>query len=412
MGGTTYDLVIVGGGIGGSALATVMQRAGCSCLVLERTTEFPDRTKGEWLAPWGVAEVMRLELLDVLAGARGHVIRRHVSFDPALDPADVLAAPADLALLPGVDGPMTQRHPDACQALFDARRGSRRRHQARRRGRRRHDRAATDGHVDRRGRGPPRHRAAWWSVPTGATRWCDGRSGSTSPRTRRTTCSRASSSTTPTASRRTCRRSAPRATCTSSCSRRATAGRGLYLGFGLDQPRRFTGPDGPRAFLESFRFECMPDPDAFAGATPVSPSATYSNEDTWVDVPVRDGVVLIGDAAGWNDPITGQGLSITMRDVRVVSEVLQASDDWSAAAFAPYVEERRERMRRLRFGASMQSAIYNEFGPAAAARRLRAWSRFEAEPELSLPIVCSMIGPELAPAEVFTDDARRRVLDD
>ncbi len=98
-------------------------------------------------------------------------------------------------------------------------------------------------------------------------------------------------------------------------------------------------------------------------------------------------MVLIGDAAGWNDPITGQGLSITLRDVRVVSEVLQASDDWSAAAFAPYVEERRERMRRLRFGASMQSAIYNEFGPEAAARRLRAWQRFEVDPNLSLPVV-------------------------
>ena len=107
--------------------------------------------------------------------------------------------------------------------------------------------------------------------------------------------------------------------------------------------------------------------------------------------------MLIGDAAGWNDPITGQGQSIALRDVRLVSEVLQASDDWSAAAFAPYVEERRERMRRLRFGASMQSVIYNEFGPDAAARRLRVWQRFEVEPELSLPLISSIVGPELAP---------------
>jgi 2-polyprenyl-6-methoxyphenol hydroxylase-like FAD-dependent oxidoreductase len=411
MGGTTYDLVIVGGGIGGAALATVMQRAGRSCLVLERTTEFPDRTKGEWIAPWGVAEVMSLGLRDVLASARGHVIRRHVSFDPALDPADVLAAPTDLALLPGVDGPMTQRHPDACQALFDA--------------------AGAVGADTRRGvqdvavtiEGGP---TVTWTDETGSHRascrlvvGADGRNSVV----RRT-------------SGFDVVKDPPHHLFSGLLVDGADGfpedlqaigtegdvhflafpqgdGRArLYLGFGLDQPRRFTGPDGPRAFLASFRFSCLPDPDVFADATPVSPCATYSNEDTWVEVPVRDGVVLIGDAAGWNDPITGQGLSITMRDVRVVSEVLQASDDWSAAAFAPYVEERRERMRRLRFGASMQSAIYNEFGPAAAARRLRAWSRFEAEPELSLPIVCSMIGPELAPAEVFTDDARRRVLDD
>ena len=70
-----------------------MQRAGRSCLVLERTEEYPDRTKGEWIAPWGVAEVHRLGILDIVASARGHVIRRHVSFDPALDPDEALAAP-------------------------------------------------------------------------------------------------------------------------------------------------------------------------------------------------------------------------------------------------------------------------------------------------------------------------------
>jgi 2-polyprenyl-6-methoxyphenol hydroxylase-like FAD-dependent oxidoreductase len=185
----------------------------------------------------------------------------------------------------------------------------------------------------------------------------------------------------------------------------------LYLGFGLDQPRRFTGPDGPRRFLDAFRFTCLPYSAVLTDATPVSPCATYPNEDTWVDEPVADGVVLIGDAAGWNDPITGQGLSITLRDVRIVSDVLRSSDDWSAAAFAPYVEERRERMRRLRFGARLQSAIYNEFGPDAADRRLRAWARFAAEPELALVMAANLLGPEVPPPEAYTDDTRRRVLD-
>src|SRR4051794_9560068 len=97
-----------------------MQRAGRSCLVLERTAEFPDRTKGEWIAPWGVAEAGRLGLLDVIATARGHVVRRHAFFDPEIDPEQALGEALNLALLPGIDGPMTQRHPDACQALYDA----------------------------------------------------------------------------------------------------------------------------------------------------------------------------------------------------------------------------------------------------------------------------------------------------
>ena len=69
-------------------------------------------------------------------------------------------------------------------------------------------------------------------------------------------------------------------------------------------------------------------------------------------------------------------------------------------------------MRRLRFGAQVQSALFNEFGPEAQARRARTFARFEADPMLSLPIVSSIIGPELAPAEVFTAETRRRVLAD
>ena len=360
-----------------------MQRAGRSCLVLERTDEFPDRTKGEWIAPWGVAEAMRLGVVDVLASARGHVIRRHVSFDPALDPDDVLATPTELALLPGVDGPMTQRHPDACQVLFDAAARGGRRH-------------------------PPRRRRTSRSRSTAAgptVTWTDGAAA-----TERSA------------------RLVVGADGRNSQVRRALGfelaadpphhlfsgllvdgaddypaelqaigtegdvhflvfpqgdGRArLYLGFGLDQPRRFTGPGGPQAFVDAFRFACMParrpsptrrrsarvrrTPTRTRGST--CPSATASSSSA--------------TRPGGTTRSPGRGCRSRMRDVRVVSEILQASDDWSAAAFAPYVEERRERMRRLRFGASLQAAIYNEFGPEAAARRLRAWSRFEAEPEL------------------------------
>ena len=56
-----------------------------SGLVLERTTEFPDRTRGEWLSAWGVLEARRLGIEDVLRSARGHVIRRHISLDFAAE---------------------------------------------------------------------------------------------------------------------------------------------------------------------------------------------------------------------------------------------------------------------------------------------------------------------------------------
>ena len=119
--------------------------------------------------------------------------------------------------------------------------------------------------------------------------------------------------------------------------------------------------------------------------------------------------MLLGDAAGYNDPIIGQGLSITYRDVRSIRDVL-AGDDWSPTAFAAYGEERRERMRRLRFAASLASRLENEFGEAAEARRKRAYERRAADPLLMLPAMATMLGPEKLPPSAFEDALMERTL--
>src|SRR5215469_16479442 len=48
-----YDVITVGGGLGGAALAKVMAEQGARVLVLEREHQFKDRIRGEFLAPWG-----------------------------------------------------------------------------------------------------------------------------------------------------------------------------------------------------------------------------------------------------------------------------------------------------------------------------------------------------------------------
>jgi flavin-dependent dehydrogenase len=58
----TYDLITVGGGIGGAALAGAMAEHGARVLVLERETRFKDRVRGEGLLPWGVGEARTLGL--------------------------------------------------------------------------------------------------------------------------------------------------------------------------------------------------------------------------------------------------------------------------------------------------------------------------------------------------------------
>jgi flavin-dependent dehydrogenase len=69
MGQNDHDLVVVGGGIGGAALAKRMAEGGARVLVIERESEFRDRVRGEWLAPWGVDEAKRLDVFDDIGRA-------------------------------------------------------------------------------------------------------------------------------------------------------------------------------------------------------------------------------------------------------------------------------------------------------------------------------------------------------
>jgi choline dehydrogenase-like flavoprotein len=50
------DVVIIGAGITGSALADVLAEAGLTIVQLEKALEHKDVVRGEWLAPWGVLE--------------------------------------------------------------------------------------------------------------------------------------------------------------------------------------------------------------------------------------------------------------------------------------------------------------------------------------------------------------------
>jgi len=112
--------------------------------------------------------------------------------------------------------------------------------------------------------------------------------------------------------------------------------------------------------------------------------------------------VLIGDAAGHNDPIIGQGLSISYRDVRIVRDLMIESRNWTPDLFRPYAEERRERMRRLRLTGSTFSILSAEFGDHARARRMKVR---EERMRGNFPDVtpAAFVGPEVMPAELFDE---------
>lgn len=405
-----FDLIIIGGGIGGSALAAVMARAGRSVLLLEQSEAFADRVRGEWIAPWGVSEVKRLQLYDVLTNAGGHHVTRHVTYDETRSPQEAEARALPLNIFaPEVPGPLCLGHPRHCQTLLDAAKAAgadvRRGVQvtgvtfgpsptvAFAEGDQAYEACArlvvgADGrtsgvreaagirlHQDR-----PHH---WFAglLVEGAEGWepelqaigTEGDLGFLA----------------------------------------FPQGGGrvrIYGGYALDQARRFKGPDGARRFLDAFAMQCSPRNVALVAGRPAGPLLSYVNADSWTDEPYGEGVVLVGDAAGWNDPIVGLGLSITYRDVRMVSDILTDGDDWSPAAFRSYGEERAERLRRLRFAAAIQSRLDMEFDEAARARRRRHFERSAADPSVGLHGVAVMAGPEAVPADFFTDAGWAHVL--
>jgi 2-polyprenyl-6-methoxyphenol hydroxylase-like FAD-dependent oxidoreductase len=140
------------------------------------------------------------------------------------------------------------------------------------------------------------------------------------------------------------------------------------------------------------------------------PCNSFPNEDTWTDRLAQDGLVLLGDAAGSNDPIIGQGLSITLRDVHLVRNALLSAREWSLRIFEPYAAERAQRMRRLRLVASLISTLQNEFGPAASERRRRVRAAQMEDPTRVLPLLAVFVGPANVPAEAFEGPVRERFL--
>jgi len=70
-----YDIIAVGGGLGGASLAKAMAEGGAKVLVLEREKQCRDRVRGEVIWPWGCAELRELGVYDLLARTCAREVR-------------------------------------------------------------------------------------------------------------------------------------------------------------------------------------------------------------------------------------------------------------------------------------------------------------------------------------------------
>jgi 2-polyprenyl-6-methoxyphenol hydroxylase-like FAD-dependent oxidoreductase len=117
----------------------------------------------------------------------------------------------------------------------------------------------------------------------------------------------------------------------------------------------------------------------FDGARAAGPLATFDGADCWVDHPYREGVALIGDAAASSDPSWGQGLSLTVRDARVLRDALLASDDWDAAGHA-YASEHDRYFGVIHTVEDWMTRFFYETGAEADARRGHAFPLIAQDP--------------------------------
>lgn len=389
------DIAIVGGGIVGAALAYALASQGRSVTVLESSTEFEDRVRGEAMMPWGVSEARDLGVEQILLDAGAHVAPLWMQYFEGGDEPTI--APM-AGMVEGIPGTLNLRHPDACQALIDA--------------------AAAAGATVVRGvhevKLSPEQDVAITYTADGArelhARLVVGADGRSSTVRRQAGI--------------TLQRDEPinyiagllvDGLAGIPADHDVVIGDGdelllmfhqgagrarLYVAVGRSGQRRFAGPDGAAQFMAAWRPGCYPLSELVTAGRPAGPCATYPGDDTWTDTPFADRVVLIGDAAGHNDPIVGQGLSIAMRDARIVRDVI-LDGGRAPADFVAYGRERAERMRKLRLIADVMSVTFTEDADNRMARRMFVGDRMESMDAEIFPLLVGLItGPDTVPGQL------------
>ena len=143
-----------------------------------------------------------------------------------------------------------------------------------------------------------------------------------------------------------------------------------YLGYRIDEDFRLQGDKDVPRFLEE-SVNVGGNPELYDKATQAGPLATFPCIYEWIDHPYKDGVVLVGDAAASSDPSWGQGLALTTRDVRVLTDELTSNDDWDAAGHA-YAQEHDRYFGVIRTVSTWMSELLYTPGPEGDARRAKA----------------------------------------
>lgn len=382
-----YDLLIVGGGLAGSVLARAIALEGFKVLVIEKETKFKDRVRGEVLLPWGTVEAKELGIYDILlASCAKEAAREHFFYSgKASEPRDFRTTTPKCTCV------LSFHHPEMQEVLLNH--------------------AAQAGAEVWRGAILAELRIGL--MPEAEIIY-DGQTTTVSARLVVGADGRESQIATLLGLARTID---PTELFTSGLQLTgdieiehalyffldAITGRGsiliqnkpgnfrAYLLHHKDAlPRRLSGERDLTAVMKHFAEIGIPKA-WLERLTPHGIFATFDGAHRWITNPTRGNCVLIGDAASASDPVWGNGLSRTLRDVRILRDWLLKLKDWSRAADA-YAADHDDFFQRLRRAERLNATLHFSMGERAESRRQRAYALMDNNQELN-PDVAGL-GPE------------------
>ena len=345
---SSFDVVVVGGGIAGSTLGGVLARAGLGVLVVEKEARFRDRIRGEGTWPWGVAEAQALGLHGLLREASTIPLYAVHRYEQGVH-VETLVEPEPGSSLTSIGF----FHPQFQEAAFSwaAAQGARTLRPAKAvtfasNGRPQLTLATEDGEVTVSARlvvgadgklsrvrqwtggesvTDPEHHRMGGVLISGAVidrahdnfAWFDGEAinwFAAGPEMTR-----------------------------------------LYVEMTAARLRE-TGIDRSFPALIAFAAAQMPEGE-LASVTQEGPIGFFPTNDIWASRIAGNHVVLIGDAAGAPDPSQGHGTPMIFRDVRALSELLLSERDWDLAIDA-YAQERARAFAVIRELDRWHNAFY------------------------------------------------------
>jgi 2-polyprenyl-6-methoxyphenol hydroxylase-like FAD-dependent oxidoreductase len=394
---TAYDIITIGGGLGGAAFARSMAERGARVLVLERETNFKDRVRGEGMTSWGSGEARELGIYDLLAGC-GHEVPW---WDTCIGPMTVMHREMAATTPQGLPT-LAFYHPKMQETLLAAaetagaevRRGVR-------------AKSVTLGkspsvEIESDGGKSERIEARLVVAADGrgslARKW--GSFAEKRDRDRLLISGLLFANTSAPDDTVRLANDLEHGTATILFPQGGKRVRTYFI-CGVDRGLRLQGDKDVSKFVAEAVKTGMP-PEYFEGAQAAGPLATFEGADCWVDHPYKDGLALIGDAAAHSDPSWGQGLSLTLRDARELRDALSASDDWDAAGHA-YAKAHDGYYNVIHTVEDWLTQFFYETGPEADARRQRAFPLIAQDPTRVPDAIFS--GPE---STVLSEETKRR----